>query len=276
MCSTTAVGESRPGLSWRHTSGRSLRSGCHAASVWRRWDHAHGLVVGEHPLELHAAEEQGLVGAGALLHDAGDAGIVIVPQAEGLRAPGEPSLPHREGKGAVEGEDERAAGRLVLELLEEDEEQRLEPLVLVEPAVPHVPVEVRLADPEGDGPDQGGKGRRRRHGPGQADGAHIDAELQRGEGEELLPALQEGGRELGGQLPPGHGGAQVRIEVVAGGVGRQRGERQAPAAVVQGGVDDQPRAVAARLPLGQVRERGEAQQALGHDLGRGSGPPATS
>ena len=72
--------------------------------------HADGLVVGDHAFELQAAQEQGLVGAGALLHDAGDAGIVIVPQAEGLRAVGEPSLPHLEGKGAVEGEDERAAG----------------------------------------------------------------------------------------------------------------------------------------------------------------------
>ena len=56
-----------------------------------------------------------------------------------------------------------------------------------------------------------------------------------------------------------------------GGVGRQGGKRQAPAAVVECGVDDQLRAIAARLSLGQVGERGGAQQVLGHDLGQGAG-----
>ena len=72
--------------------------------------HAYGLVVGEHPLDLQAGKEQSLVGAGALLHDAGDTGKVIGPQAEGLGAPAEPPLPHREGLGAVKGDDERTAG----------------------------------------------------------------------------------------------------------------------------------------------------------------------
>jgi tetratricopeptide (TPR) repeat protein len=130
-------------------------------------DHAHGLVIREHPFELQAAKEQGLVGTGTLLHDAGDAGIIIVPEAEGLRAPGEPPLPDREGKGAVEGDDERAAGGLVLQLLQEHEEQGLEPLVLIESAIPGMPVYVLLADPEGDGPNQGGEGRRPRHGARQ-------------------------------------------------------------------------------------------------------------
>ena len=87
---------------------------------------------------------------------------------------------------------------------------------------------------------------------------------------ELLPALQEGRRELGGLPPPGHRGAQVPIEVVPRGLGRQRGDDEPPAAVVQRGVDDQPRAVPARLPPGQVAERGGSQQALGHDLGEGA------
>ena len=54
---------------------------------------------------------------------------------------------------------------LLLQLLQEHEEEGLEPLVLIEPAVPSMPVELLLADPEGDRPDQGGEGRRRRHRP---------------------------------------------------------------------------------------------------------------
>ena len=43
---------------------------------------------------------------------------------------------------------------LFLQLLQKYEEEGLDPLVLIEPAIPGMPVAVLLADPEGDGPDQ--------------------------------------------------------------------------------------------------------------------------
>jgi hypothetical protein len=108
--------------------------------------HAHGLVIGEHSLKLHAAKEQGLVRAGALLRDARDAGLVIVPEAEGLGAAAQSPLTNLEGEGVVEDDDERTAGSLLLQLLQEHEEEGFDPLVFVEPAVPRMPVEVFLAD----------------------------------------------------------------------------------------------------------------------------------
>ena len=44
-------------------------------------------------------------------------------------------------------------GGPVLQLLEKDEEQGLEPLDLIEPTVSSVSVDVLLTDPERDGPD---------------------------------------------------------------------------------------------------------------------------
>jgi hypothetical protein len=120
---------------------------------------------------------------------------------------GEPPLPDGEGEGAVEGDDERTPGGPVLELLQEHEEQGLEPLVLIKPAVPGVPVDLLVADMEGDGPDQRGEGRRAGHGARQPDGARVDAELRRGEAEQILPALQESRRKLNGLPPPAQGRA---------------------------------------------------------------------
>jgi hypothetical protein len=82
-----------------------------------------------------------------------------------------------------------------------------------------------------------------------------------------LPAEVGGGRFAGVGLAR----TKVRIEVVPRGVWRQRGEHEPSAAVVQCGVEVQPRAVPARLQAGQVAKRGGSQQALGHDLGGGTG-----
>jgi hypothetical protein len=70
-----------------------------------------------------------------------------------LRARDKPPLPLDDGKRAGEGDDERAMGGPVLQLLEKDEEQGLEPLDLIEPTVSSVSVDVLLTDPERDGPD---------------------------------------------------------------------------------------------------------------------------
>src|SRR4029453_2822428 len=100
-------------------------------------DDRDGLRVWKHPLKLESAEEDHLVGDGALLHDAGNSGEIEIAPRERHGALKEPLLIDREGKGAVKGNDE---GPLRLELPEVEEEERFDARVLVESAIPHVPI----------------------------------------------------------------------------------------------------------------------------------------
>jgi hypothetical protein len=153
-----------------------------------------------------------------------------------------------------------------VQALEEHEQERLDPLILVEPPVPGVPVEFLLAHPEGDRADERGKGRRPGHGRRQPHGARIDVEIGRGNGEQSVPALDEGRRNLGGFALFGQGRPQGLEEVVVRGLAGQGREGEAPSVVVERGVDDEIRTVSARLALAEVRERDGAQETLLEDL----------
>src|ERR1044071_4669311 len=120
-------------------------------------DAGDGLRVGENSFELEGPEEERLIGGGPLLHDAGNAGEVEGQEGERQRAGKETPLADREGKGAVEGDDESPLRPLVLELLEVEEEERLYPRVLVEAAVAGMPVLFPVTDLHGDWPDEGRK-----------------------------------------------------------------------------------------------------------------------
>src|SRR5678816_4703374 len=76
------------------------------------------LRVRDDPFELKAPEEEGLIRAGPLLHDAGDAREVEREDGEGQGAQAELPLADREGERAVEGDDERPLRALRLELLQ--------------------------------------------------------------------------------------------------------------------------------------------------------------
>src|SRR5215472_6097769 len=123
-------------------------------------DHTERLLIGEYPLELQAAKEQPLIGCGAFFHDARDPGKVVREQREGLGAAGELPVAYREGERTVQGDDQPAAGLALLQLLEEDEQERLDPLILVEPAVTGMPVRFLVADAECDRADERWKRRR--------------------------------------------------------------------------------------------------------------------
>ena len=107
------------------------------------------LRVRKDALDLERAEEERLVRGGALLHDAGNAGEIEGQERERHGATEQAPLADGEGERAVEDDDQRPLRPLQLELLEIEEDQRLDTLVLVEAAVPGMPVRFFVADPAG-------------------------------------------------------------------------------------------------------------------------------
>jgi hypothetical protein len=152
-------------------------------------------------------------------------------------------------------------------LFEVEEEERLDPRVLVEPAVPRMPVRFLVSDPHRDRPDEGRKGRRRRDHAAEGCRTGIDVELDGRHGQEELPALANIRRRLHLEPAPLERALQIREEVVVERLRGQGGDGEAPPVVVQRGVDNQARAVAGLLARGDVLKAGLAVEPLSEDLG---------
>jgi hypothetical protein len=124
---------------------------------------------------------------------------VEVEQRERLGALAEAAIADGERERAVERDDEGAAGAPFLDLPEEQEQQRLDALVLVEAAVAHVPVHLAAAV-ERERAVQRRECRGAGDRPRQLDGTRIDPQLGRGHRDEQLRAAREVARN--GDRPP--------------------------------------------------------------------------
>src|SRR5262249_1764093 len=153
---------------------------------------------------------------------------------------------------AVQSDDEGSLRLLRLELPEVEEQERFDPRVLVEAAVPDVPVRLLVADPERRRPDQGRKGRRRGGRARHLCLTDVHVDLDRCHRTEKLPPLADI-RRLFYRLPTLREGAiQIYEEVVVERFCGQRGHSQAAAVVVERGVDDELRGIAGLRPRGEI------------------------
>src|SRR5262249_12506214 len=158
--------------------------------------------------------EESLVGEGALLHDAGNAGEVEVQQRERQGTLQELLLADRERKGAIQGDNESSLHPLCLELLEVEEQERFDPRVLVKASVSDVPVLLSLADLERGRPDEGRKGCRRGSRARHQRLTGVRVQVDRCHRPEKLPAFANIGRRLV-RLPASLERAiQIREEVI--------------------------------------------------------------
>lgn len=201
----------------------------------------------------------------------GTRGEIEGAERERLRTPAQAAVADRERERAVERDEQRPADLLVLHLLQEQEQQGLDPLVLVKAAVAGVPVGRFVADAKRDWADQRRERRRRGHPAGHQGRAWVHAQLQRRHRQEQLRALlQDRGDGRRSSLAV-ESLLQIAGEVVPERAGRHVRPGQAPTVVVEGRVDDQARAVAPRLTSAEIEQGRVAHQPLAQDLGERAG-----